>query len=151
MGVDVFQELIDRLELLEKAYEEQVEEDLERVDIRDTVIADSLRNQIELQLTWEELYVEVNYVCQALEDQCEEMFSIASKELLSDSYKKLNVTEAKLYAQSDAEYVKTKRVKNRADTLRAKVNVIVEALKTRRWILKSICDVLEHGNDQYLI
>lgn len=151
MGKDVLEEMSDRLTLLQTLYDEQIEGDLSRIDIRDRVLSECLRDQIELQLTWEEISKEVGFLCAELDDECDRMFSIAFKELSMDSQKALTFNEAKIYAQSDPEYADTKRVFNKANSLKARCESIIDSIKSRKFILKNICDMLRDSNESYII
>lgn len=148
---DILEQMQDKFELLQTLYDEQLEEDLSRIDIRDRVLSDCIKDQIELQLTWEDISKEVGFLVSELSDECDRIFSIAFKELSMDSQKALSFNEAKLYAQSDNDYVDTKRVLNRAKTLNAKCEAIIDSIKSRKYLLKNICDMLRDGNESYII
>ena len=151
MAKDVLEEMSERLSLLQNLFDEQLEEDLNRIDIRDRVLSDCLRDQIELQLTWEEVSKEVGFLCAELDDECNRMFSIAFKELSMDSQKALSFNEAKIYAQSDPDYADTRRVFNKANSLKARCEAIIDSIKSRKFLLKNICDMLRDSNESYII
>lgn len=149
--VDILDQMEDRLKDLQELYDEQADADIPRIDIQDRVLSDCIKDQIELQLTWEELSKEVGFLVSELSDECERMFSIAFKELSSNSHKALSFNEAKIYAQSDAEYAATKRVLNKAKTLEAKCEAIIDSIKSRKYLLKNLTDILRDGNESYII
>ncbi len=149
--VDILDQINSRLKELQQIYDQQLEEDLSRIDIRDRVLSDCVRDQIELQMSWEEISKEVGFLCAELSDECDKMFSVAFRELSSNSHKALSFNEAKIYAQSDPDYIDTKRVLNRARTLEAKCEAVIDSIKSRKFLLKNICDMLRDGNDSYII
>lgn len=149
---------VDRLEEFENLYEaavemfdSQLDEDVRQIDIRDRVLSHCLKDQVALQMAWEEVYRDVEYLYLEVSDECDRMFSIAFRELTGNSYKQLSVTEAKLYAQSDRDYCDTRRVLNKIKVLKGKIEGVMESIKTRRFMLKGITDALQAGNDGYII
>lgn len=152
------QEPVDRLEQLSKqlasltaVFGEMSDTDYKKIDINHMSISEAIKTQIELQLKWDAFYSEIIYVHGELEDESERMFSLAFKELTTNSYKTLSYNEAKIYAQSDGDYVQTKRVFNKAIKLKNETAAMVDSIKTRKFLVKNLTEALKDGSDGYII
>lgn len=151
MTQDRYEDAQGLLDEVRESFESELEEDMQRIDIQDSVLSNALKEQIELQIKYEDFWKTADFLVNELGTECDRMFAIAFKELMSDSYKKLTPTEAKSYAQSDADYVDYKRLYNDAKYLKGRIETIVDALRTRRFLLKNITDMLSQGNESYII
>ena len=150
-GIDRYQALLDSVKEAESLYDEMYQEDYDTIDIENSVLSIALKNQIQLQMRWEEMYREFESLYEQIQDETDRMFSLAFKELNLNSYKQLSFQEAKLHASSDSDYVEYKRLLNRMNVIKCKTYSVVDTIKSRRYLLKNVCDVLYQGNESYII
>lgn len=143
--------LKQHIEELDAMFEEEYGEDRLKIDVRDQVLFNALREQVALQMKYDEIYRTACWLVNEMETECESKFSIAFSNLLNNSQKALGVTEAKQYALSDKDYVDARRILSSAKYVKGKVEGTMDALTTRKYVLKNMCDALESGNDSHII
>lgn len=148
---DVLQELENQIEDLRIIFDENLDGDEDQISIENSVLSEALKNQVTLQMRWETIYRHACWIVNQLEDETERLFSIAFKELMSDSYKSLQVSEAKTYALSDAEVVRAKRLLNKAKHHKGSTEGVLDSIKTRGYVLKNVCDVVINDKENYVI
>jgi len=149
--IDVLQKLEDELNDFDSIFEDTFDKDELSISIENSVLSECLKNQVTIQLRWEQIYRHICWIMHCAEDETERLFSIAFKELMSDSYKKLQVSEAKTYALSDHEVVKSKKILNRAKLLKGNTEGVLDSIKTRGYVLKNVCDVVINDKENYVI
>lgn len=150
-GIDRYSAFEASVKEAETLLQEQYDEDYSLIDVSNSVLSDALKEQIPLQLRWEEIYNEFKSLQEQIEDETNRMFSLAFKQLNTNSYKQLNYNEAKLYAESDDDYVEYKRLLSRMNVVKAKCYSIVESINSRKYVLKNLVDVLRDSNNDYII
>lgn len=151
MPVDVIEELEKQMQHLEPIIESMLDEDEPLADLSDVKLSDALKQQVPFQMRWETVYRQSCWIVRRFEDEAERIYAVAFKELMSNSHKALNVTEAKAYALSDADLVRVKRLLREAELLKGTAEGMLDVIKTRSYTLKNICDTLISEKENYII
>lgn len=148
---DRFQFLTDRVNDLDELVEEQYNKDSEQIDVQNQRLGVVSKNQLKLQLEWYDILRTAQFILSEIDDELDRQFSLAFIELMEDHSKQLSTTEGKIYANSTREVVETKKLKNRAVEVKDRIDGVVEAINTRKYIIKNLTDMLTHGHEDYLI
>lgn len=142
--------------------EENLEECQDRFDVLTETIEDDVQilhekfkdvdsNQINLELRWNRLYAKLCWLLKEAEKDSDSSFSQAYTQACSNGYKNVSATEAKHLASGDVQYTVDKTFENDVFRLKKEVEAIVEALETRKYILKDLAALTIHNVKDTLI
>ena len=136
---------------LRKDYDALCGEFEETIPLDNKILQDCLKNQITMQMKFNELYSELYHWHENAKTDVEELYSLRYQVLIDDSYKGYSATEAKQIAMSDTNYLQMKRIYNNFHALLSSMNELNDLLETRKYTLKTISDSMINGINKHII
>lgn len=138
-------------ETMKQEYESLFEETEELVFIDGKLLKDALKNQLPLEMSWELMCKKLCNLYDHAELVAETAYSDACKSVMKDKYVSYTFTEAKTYAKADSMYKNAMKTLNDIRHIRDEARGVCEVVKTRKYTLKSLSDVLIAGVENHII
>lgn len=121
------------------------------VRISNNRLKDALSKQIELELKWQPLLSEVRVFKNRTKHFMETGYSDAMNQLLTNSYRKHSISEARELAKADPTYRGWKVLFVEADDLYEDVKGIVDVIHSRRYVLNNMTNSIIAGVKEDLL
>lgn len=144
----ILQEAIDSIESELKEKETTIQQEL---SIKNKRINDCLSDQIDLQFFWENLVAQLNAFYDASCTYSAECYSNAYRLEITGKHKIVSTTDAKIFADSNADYLDAKRIENTFLRLKKQAESVLEAVNCRKYSLKNLSDLVIHGSETHII
>jgi len=127
------------------------EEIIDNVSLDDKTLKDALKTQLPMQLQLESLSKRTNYLHDNAEIALDDEYGKAIKEVMSDGYKSVSITEAKMYAASNVDYKHARRVVTKVKRLRDEVKGSLDVINSRKYTLHNLTNALVAGVDRTIL
>ena len=146
-----FIDIKNEYEFLKEKVEQETEKDESLIPLSNSMLSDSLKNQIELQLRWERIYSKINWISKESETLFETYFSESYYKVMTEDNRKWSTTDAKLIAARDVDYINAKKLYNKIEALKREVLGILNVLESRKYILKDFSNQIINGSEKYIL
>lgn len=136
---------------LEKEVKKESDHDFNSMALENRSIGECLADNVRYQLKWESLYNQAQELCYETETWVDELFSRAFSNLLRNEDREWSTTEAKTMAVCDEQYLKFRRLFNKAKKIRNTTQSMIETCNTRKFILKDLSALIINGGEKYIL
>ena len=140
-----------KIEAMESRYESIYEDVINKISLDGRIITTALKEQAELQVTWELFTKNVSNLCDLIEHKCEVAYSEAVQREVKDSYRSTTITEAKEFAKADSDYKNLKVLLYRTRLVRDESRGILETINSRKYILNNLSNLVVAGMDNHIL
>lgn len=140
-----------KIEAMESRYESIYEDVINKISLDGRIITTALKEQAELQVTWELFTKNVSNLCDLIEHKCEVAYSEAVQREVKDSYRSTTITEAKEFAKADSDYKNLKVLLYRTRLVRDESKGILETINSRKYILNNLSNLVVAGMDNHIL
>lgn len=140
-----------KIEAMESRYESIYEDVINKISLDGRIITTALKEQAELQVTWELFTKNVSNLCDLIEHKCEVAYSEAIQREVKDSYRSTTITEAKEFAKADSDYKNLKVLLYRTRLVRDESKGILETINSRKYILNNLSNLVVAGMDNHIL
>lgn len=146
------QKLNDKIEAFEKKFEHSISQYEGTIALDGVLLDEALKNQVELQVEYERLHGEAV----GLENDAstlKELFHSAAfaKEMKSKAKRPDTFTEAKMYANTDDDFVMASMTYNRIFKVKAEVHGVLEAVITRKFVLNNLTNAVINSVNKHIL
>lgn len=151
--INLISQVIDRLEERVKDAEEKInpqwDEDDAEFDVKDMEIRIALSDTIFKIGRWERNYAMMHDLVGDCDLIVEKAQALAFWDAKSNQDEGYNSSEAKIIASCNDQLLKAKKVRNKADNLFVKTKRMIDALESKKYILKDYTNLIVHGAESY--
>lgn len=119
--------------------------------IENYTVDKTLISQIELQMTWNKFLGTVSWLLKQAKDEEDVLYAIAFRDAKLHSNVSLSASELKFFAESDMDYQDMKQVTTAVMRLKYTIQANVDAIESRKYILKDLVSLLIAGSEKYII
>jgi hypothetical protein len=142
---------LEELEVLRDFIVEEVGNAKQELDLNNKTLDSCLKDQVELEYKWEEIYTQVLSLYRTIEQETESAYSLAYNKAISDAYKNVSATEAKHIATADTKYQIALTKMNVVSGMKDKVDSMSRLLTRRGFSLKGITESVIAGVHKHII
>lgn len=132
-------------------YEQTFKDTEDLISLDSLVLKEALKNQIDLQLSWELIVKKFNKLYDVCEHEMDSAYAGAIGKELRDSYKNTSITEAREYAKADADYKRAKRLLIDIRETRDEARGILDTVQSRKYILNNITNAVVASVETHII
>lgn len=144
-------DLVKSYDDLVEIYEDKLDTLEKEIDINNMKLNEALKSQLQLQLDWEMLSKQVNYLFDYSEAEVESTYSNAIEVEMKNQQRMCTISEARDYARANKDYKQAKRIMIKIKQLRDECKGILEVIHSRKYILNNMTNALVSGvNDMIL-
>lgn len=130
----------------------EAKKDLEpKLELEHEIIKDAITQQLKLQIEWEKHLAFVNASFYETEVYMESAYSKAVENNLTNKNIDYSISEAKIIAQHDRNYIDVKLLYNRLLVVKREVEGVLKTVDSRKWLLKSLTDLILQGSESEII
>lgn len=133
-----YDNLQQRYMSLRKEYDAIYASTIELIPLDNVKLDEALKNQINIQLVWEEYYAKVRGCNAQIMQFVDESLSAAVSNEFSTSNRRLTITEAKDAASLNPKYLQWKRLSITTKELTDTVKGILEVVNSRKYTLNNL-------------
>lgn len=144
-------DISDKFDKLKEDYEELFKDTEDLVEINHKKIKTALKDQIVIELNWELMAKKLSNLYDLCEVEVDSSYSDAIKNAMSDRYKEVTFTEAKVYAKADPSYKSAVRLMHDIRHIRDECKGILESVKSRKFILNNLSNLIVAGSENHII
>ena len=149
--LDSYEYYKDKFKELENKFTNQQDYFEVNIPIDDRPLKDCLADQLHLENTINNLLNEICYYKNCCQTEFESIYSNNYSNLVTDSYKDINASEAKQIAMSDSSYIAYKKLYNKYENLYNVAKDVADVIQTRKYTLKTMADSMINGVNNQLI
>lgn len=142
-------EYLEKIENLQSEVEESLNHD--QIVLNDQLLKSAMKDQVQLQLKWEQYFSRVSSYVRDLEQLLEEVYSKEFDKSINNKYKDVTAQQAKHSALASETYINVKIVYNEAVKLKTEIQGVVDVIKSRQFTLNKIADLVINSVDSTII
>lgn len=139
--------LQERIEQFETLYNDTIDQ----VFIKNRKLKECLGEQPELQITWESEFSSIHALERRAKTLLDTVQAKAFNKELQNSYKQINMTEARNLASANDNYIRTKRLYNEIVATKDDVETVLSTVRSRQYALKDLTNAITAGVSDHII
>lgn len=145
------QKIKTRFDAQVKVYEQTYNDTIDTVSLDGVILKEALKNQIDLQLSWEVIVKRINKTYEMCELEVENCYAAAVSSEIRNAYKSVSITEAKEFAKADVEYQEARRLLIDIREVRDEAKGILSTVESRKYILNNITNSVVASVETHII
>ena len=144
-------EISTRFDSLKSDYESLFEETADMIELDTKQIKDALKNQLLLEVNWELMSKKLSHLYDQCETEVESAYSDAVKDAMSDRYKEVTFTEAKVYAKANPTYKASVSLMHDIRHIRDECKGLESVVRSRKYILNNLTNLVVAGSENHIL
>jgi len=122
-----------------------------KITIENRPLKECIAEQGSLHVEWGLLFSSIRDNERQAENMVEKVYAMVYSREMSNSYKSLSSTDARMKATSDDDYVRAKRLHNEAIRLKDDCETVLNIIKSRQYSLKDLSNILISGVEDHVL
>lgn len=139
------------LEKLEEQFEKLFDEVIDILELNGRTLKEALVTQLPMQVQVEVLVRHLCYLYDEAEVEVESAYSKAVKDQMHDSYRDVNISEAKIYAKADPVYKDYCRLLNKVRKVRDEARGTLDIVNSRKYTCNNLTNSIVAGVDSTIL
>lgn len=131
-----------KLQKLNQQFDDMIAEDESLISIDGNTIKEALKVQVELQLRYEFFQAKAKRLFEYLEHETETYHATLMTSELRNSYRDTKSTEAKVFANSNKNYIELKKLMLDCKGLYSDAQAALETINARKYILHNLTNAV---------
>jgi len=144
-------EAMEMFDNLVEVFENTSDKTLPLVELSNITLAEALKNQVVLELTWNEIVGRVKTLKSQIDVVIEEAYSDAITRELKDSYRSTSISEAREFAKTDKVYRDFKGLSVEVNDLYDESKGILDTIHSRRYVLNNMTNSIVASVDKNIL
>lgn len=136
---------------LSSKYDALFDETADLMELNETVIKTAIKDQISLEMQWELMAKKFNHLYDQCELEVDSSYSDAVRDAMSDKYKEVTFTEAKVYAKANPAYRTSVSLLNDVRHIRDECKGLVETVKSRKYLLNNLTNLIVASSENHIL
>lgn len=144
-------EIVTEFDKLVQEYEDLFKESEEPMVLDGKTISEALKSQIILELSYELMSKKLSHLYDQCETEVESAYSDAVKDAMSDRYKEVTFTEAKVYAKANPTYKASVSLMHDIRHIRDECKGLESVVRSRKYILNNLTNLVVAGSENHIL
>lgn len=143
--------LEDEIEKFIEVYEEEFSKVEKDLPLDGKKLNSCLKNQLDLELTWERLTKRINVISDRCEHMVDTSYSVAVKNEIQNNHRTTSISEAKEFAKNDQNYRDFKKLSIEIKKYRDEARGVLEVVRSRKYILNNMTNAIINGSEDKIL
>lgn len=143
--------MIKEITKLKNLYQKLYEQDADSIPIDSKQIDEAIKEQLQLEFRWQELYSYACYVHDKAKTETERVLGEVVHRLMAESPRSWGFQESKTIGANEPEYINAKIKENDVAAIRRKIDAVVKVIESRKYALKNMTDLVLASSEKHII